>query len=1844
MNLLIGPNMLFAEASKEIKEFHSDRIIIKFKENSQILAYVRNSVPRFTPYKIKRSDDSIIGTPLFSFLSSNEINSLRPVKWDANYNKLPGGVERIFVAELNQKTNVDRVRQSLSQMDEIEYVEPDYIGNGDGVEIKMQISDRINQMAVSMSDPNDPEFSQQWGLRNTGQTIGNVAGKTGADINILPAWDITTGSDEIILAILDSGMPQDASEFSGRLLEGYDFVNDDNDPTDDHGHGTNVISIAAATGNNGIGIAGIDWKCKILPLKILDENNNGLYSWWVEALIFATDNNAKIINISAGGSSESSSLRDAVTYASSKDVIVVASMMNTNSEDTFYPAAYEDVIAVGATNNLDQRAVPFCWGGGSNLGNHIDFVAPGNWILGLSHTNPEETSFWCGTSQATPMVTGVISLLLSINEKLTHQQIIEAVKQSAKDQIGSANEDVQGWDKYYGWGRIDAQAALNHILTTQPTFKLPYPTGIVYRCTQGPGGSFSHTDSFTKYDLDFDTPNDKDEIVVAATDGIAYTHSDGGPNSFGNHINIDHGNSFFTVYAHLKSFLISNGEHVVQGQPIGIEGTTGFSTGDHIHFGLHTGDPKKDAINSTSILIGQIEARDVTLGADFQILRGDEFIAGLTDGHFYESNNSQSFEQQIAVTEKYWDDIQSILDGLEYSYTNITNPQLANPNFDLSQYDIIFINCSPNADANAPGAANRLKAWVSNGGQLYASDYAYSYIKEAFPGYLTFPANPKIGNAQTVQAEITDPGLASVIGNNTINLNYNLPSWVVIDNVSTEVTTYLFGTYATSTVAPAASSNNLTTTNEELHQHRDQVTNQGIAEIQSGPLMVSFPYGNGNVVFTTFHNEAQQSEAEKKLLNYLVLRPATSQLLQEAKNSLSAGFQTGNEIIDVINQGASQNYLVPNNLSNELEVILNWQTGEFKLDLYDPDGNLNASKQSSTPPIKASIPSANFGPWEYDVTALNIPGNNYPFVIVTGYLPFIPVITDVSPKTGQQGDILDITITGSNFIPGATVSFSGQGVLVNSTNVESASKITCNLSIESNADTGVRNVIISNPNGWSGIGTALFTVEACTGTFSLLDNFEDGNAAGWQPNIPSRWQVQNDGGDLAYCLIQPNPDGNEYALWPQIIKDFTLELDAKCTGTTNKGYIVFWGAVDFTDSPDDSYVLRVLPSGVDLFQSIAGNGVIIGSAAGDFVSDNNYHHVKVEHKFPNIKVTIDGQFLFEVNDNTYSQGYIGYGVRKNTGCFDNISIQASGDCIIAQTAAVSIPSGLEISSGGLLTVPVKVSTQKNIGLAQFTIEYNDNTLQFDKAVVGPDAANFSISQQSTNPPFPPKTPGTNRNLIIQISSGGTNSFTGNNLTVLNLDFTAVGNLGDSTPLAIDTDCQHTFLTSIELEDICGDQITFTNGDATIKTSPKLTGHVLYYADSKPVSSVTLSLAGPTVFSDVTDQNGFYEFTNVTSDNYTLTPAKSDDQRDAIKGSDALLLMRYLAFLESLSVDQLVCADVSGNGAVTGADAVAILRYLAFFTTQIGKTGQWSFIPPSVNLNITSDIVQNFKGYLLGDVTGNWGATPISNETAKMSGGASQFSAKIWFGPITEESNSNITLPIFVATDSIISLAQFIVEFDSTVIQPLTPPATLGQSVSTFSIGNFNTNLPFSPTAVGTNKNLLVQISGGGNNTFSGDSVEVLRLHFEVRGDIGSRTPLHFDQAQGRTFLTTENLNDLEGESIDFQNGDFVVPVEEQAQQLVPTEFSLSHNYPNPFNPVTTIEYQLPERARVSLTIYNLMGQEIITLVNEEKDAGHFKTIWDGKDSFGNPVASGIYVFQMRTNRDFVQSRKLVLVR
>ncbi len=274
---------------------------------------------------------------------------------------------------------------------------------------------------------------------------------TTALLNMQSAWDYTTGSISVTIAVLDTGIAQAHPEFAGRILPGYDVVNDDDNPEDDFGHGTHVAGIAAAAINNGIGMAGVCGGCSILPVKVLNDHNAGTWSGVAEGIVYAVDHHANIIVLSLGSKTKSTVIEDAVNYALGHNVLIVAAVGNANSKDNFYPAAYDGVIGVGATGRNDER-----WSL-SNFGDYVDVMAPGDNVYSTYNDLNNEYggyTFLTGTSMATPHVAGLAGLLLSQEPTRTVADLTRLIETTAFD-LGDP-----GRDEKFGYGRINPLAAL----------------------------------------------------------------------------------------------------------------------------------------------------------------------------------------------------------------------------------------------------------------------------------------------------------------------------------------------------------------------------------------------------------------------------------------------------------------------------------------------------------------------------------------------------------------------------------------------------------------------------------------------------------------------------------------------------------------------------------------------------------------------------------------------------------------------------------------------------------------------------------------------------------------------------------------------------------------------------------------------------------------------------------------------------------------------------------------------------------------------------------------------------------------------------------------------------------------------------------------------------------------------------------------------------------------------------------------------------------------------------------------------------------------------------------------
>ena len=386
------------------------------------------------------------------------------------------GLERFLLLRATRRFDVSAAAEAFRRLPEVESAEPDYA---------------VTQAAAAGSPtgtlPDDPDFAPyQWGFRNTGDQITdppNLPRVVGADIHAADAWAVTTGDRRVVVAILDTGIRTDHPEFAGRIwtnegeipgngidddgngyvddASGWNFVANDANTYDDGGHGTACAGIVAANANNESLLAGLDWSCRLMPVKVLSGAGEGSLSGLARAIVYAADTGADVISMSLGGYGASTLLADACAYAHDAGVFLTAAMLNDDTSQPAYPAALDPwVTAVGSTDPADQRCTPQVSGYGSNYGPHIDVVAPGVSIPVLWAGAPTGVTLGAGTSFATPMVAGLASLLLSVRPELAPDQVRDLIRYSAADQVGRPAEDTPGFDVYHGWGRIDCGRAL----------------------------------------------------------------------------------------------------------------------------------------------------------------------------------------------------------------------------------------------------------------------------------------------------------------------------------------------------------------------------------------------------------------------------------------------------------------------------------------------------------------------------------------------------------------------------------------------------------------------------------------------------------------------------------------------------------------------------------------------------------------------------------------------------------------------------------------------------------------------------------------------------------------------------------------------------------------------------------------------------------------------------------------------------------------------------------------------------------------------------------------------------------------------------------------------------------------------------------------------------------------------------------------------------------------------------------------------------------------------------------------------------------------------------------------
>jgi thermitase len=383
------------------------------------------------------------------------------------------GVQLVSVAAGTELNAIARYRRNPNVL----YSEPNFI---------RRVPTPSSLAAGSEIVPGDHNFAEQWALHNTGQEFycipwifGNLCfyvGTPDADIDAPEAWAISTGSPAVMVAVIDTGIDYTHPDLAANYAGGYDFVNLDGDPMDDHGHGTHVSGTIAAAMNNRTGdpaadegIVGVAPNARILAYKVCAGDGTCSDFAIQQAIAQAIADGAKVINMSLGSADASQSLSDSVQDAWNAGLVIVAAAGNDGVDNVlFYPAAFDNVISVAAFDEDHGRA------SFSNYGGWVDISAPGNVIMStypmsscVVSTDPGNTGCYTwlsGTSMATPHVAGAAALVWSRGDVTTNSQVVDILLRSA-DPIGVASVRLDTWTIH---GGLNLHNALSFGFTNAP--------------------------------------------------------------------------------------------------------------------------------------------------------------------------------------------------------------------------------------------------------------------------------------------------------------------------------------------------------------------------------------------------------------------------------------------------------------------------------------------------------------------------------------------------------------------------------------------------------------------------------------------------------------------------------------------------------------------------------------------------------------------------------------------------------------------------------------------------------------------------------------------------------------------------------------------------------------------------------------------------------------------------------------------------------------------------------------------------------------------------------------------------------------------------------------------------------------------------------------------------------------------------------------------------------------------------------------------------------------------------------------------------------------------------------
>ncbi|MBT3236682.1 MAG: S8 family serine peptidase [Bdellovibrionales bacterium] len=375
---------------------------------------------------------------------------------------------------LTLETDDNKSLNILSSHPDVAYIEPS---------IKLSIYPVITHNdeggdTKEITTMNDPKFTKQWGLINTGSNSGWFFGGTkGEDVNVKQAWDISTGNQDLIVAVIDTGVDHDHPDLAQNMwtnqqelngkegvdddgngfiddIHGYDFSNNDGDPNDDNGHGTHCAGNIGAIHNNNEGVAGVMGNVKLMGLKFLSRGGSGESEDAIKSIDYAVRMGAKVLSNSWGGGEKSQALKDAIVAANQAGVVFIAAAGNSrrnHDSSPSYPAAYkvDNVLSVGSMAGSGKKS------GFSDYGaSTVHIFAPGSGIMSTYKGGGYKKL--SGTSMAAPLASGVVGLLLASEPELTPKEVVDRLVNTAAKTKALDGKSISN-------GRVDAYRALQNI-------------------------------------------------------------------------------------------------------------------------------------------------------------------------------------------------------------------------------------------------------------------------------------------------------------------------------------------------------------------------------------------------------------------------------------------------------------------------------------------------------------------------------------------------------------------------------------------------------------------------------------------------------------------------------------------------------------------------------------------------------------------------------------------------------------------------------------------------------------------------------------------------------------------------------------------------------------------------------------------------------------------------------------------------------------------------------------------------------------------------------------------------------------------------------------------------------------------------------------------------------------------------------------------------------------------------------------------------------------------------------------------------------------------------------------